>query len=98
MWTVVGGGILVLLGLATAVGLALDRQARAEAWHRVATSRRINAETQRELHELGLVLDVRGADLDLRERRVEFREERLFHYEEQVQRLERELHERGHGT
>lgn len=92
MWAVVGIGTLVLLGLATAVGLAIDRQARTQAWERVADSRRMNATTRRELEELALTLDVRCADLDLRERRVEFREDRLFRYEEQMQQLERDLH------
>lgn len=88
MWAVVVGGLLALIALATAVGLAVDRQARREAWGRIATSRRINAENRRELEGQSLAQDVREADLDLRERRVEFREERLFRFEEEMRQLE----------
>lgn len=91
MWVVVVGGLLALVALATAVGLAMDRRAREEAWGRVAVSRRINAENRRELEQQSLVQDVREADLDLRERRVEFRELRLFHYEEAMRQLEDDL-------
>jgi len=92
MWAVVGGGLVALVELAVAVGLAIDRRSLTEAWSRVSVSRRTNFEKQRELQEFALALDVRDADLDLRERRVEFREERLFQFEEQMRLLEQDHH------
>lgn len=89
MWSVAIAGVAVLVVLATLIGTALDRQARADAWNRIAATRRINAENRRADEEKAVELQVREAELDLRERRTEFREEQLFRREAAVEELER---------
>ena len=89
MWVVAGFGFACLVVLALLVGRALDRQAREDAWHRIATSRRTNFEQRRENEEHAVELDAREAELDLRERRVEYREELLFGREVIMEQLER---------
>jgi hypothetical protein len=65
--SVIMGGLIVLVALATFIGLALDLQARDAAWRRIASARRRNAELARELDE-------RELGLRVRERRVQFDE------------------------
>jgi alkyl hydroperoxide reductase subunit AhpC len=95
MLTIVVNGLFALIALATVIGVSLDRQARHEAWTRIAHWRRTNAEHRRELEELAVQLDVREAAADLRERRVEFREMQLIHFEEELRRLDVGPQERG---
>ena len=90
MWPVIGGGIVALIGLATWIGLALDRQSRDAAWGRIATSRRVNAETRSELEEQALELEVRETELDRRERWADLHEDMLFRREAAVEHLERQ--------
>ena len=89
MWPVIGGGLIALVGLATWIGLALDRQSREAAWGRIATSRQVNAETRRDLQEQAVELEVREIELDRRERRVDLREDLLFRREAAMEQLER---------
>jgi hypothetical protein len=64
---VIMGGLIVLITLATCIGLVLDQQARGAAWRRIASARSRNAELARELDE-------RELSLRVREQRVQFRE------------------------
>jgi hypothetical protein len=64
---VITGGLILLITLATCIGLALDQQARGAAWRRIASARRRNGELARELDE-------RELSLRVREHRVQFRE------------------------
>ncbi len=89
MWPVIGGGLIALIGLATWIGLALDRQSRDEAWSRIATSRRANADTRGELEEQAAELEIREIELDRRERRVDLREDLLFRREAAMEYHER---------
>ena len=51
------GGIGVLAALGAVIGHALDRKARDDAWRRIATARRVNAERARQLAELEAELE-----------------------------------------
>ena len=95
MWTVIGGGLLALVGLAIFVGHALDRQSRDAAWRRIASSRRTNAEDRRDLEELAVALDAREIELDRRERRADLREDMTFRREAALEELERSCRERS---
>ncbi len=77
MFYVVVGGLGLLVGLATAIGLLSDRQARNSAWNRIAAGRRLIAERLRELEQRELTLSVRAEELDLRESQIRRREKRL---------------------
>lgn len=47
------GGFGILVALGVLIGHALDRNAQADAWRRIAAARRINAERARRLDEVG---------------------------------------------
>ena len=87
------GGLGLLVGLAFMIGRRLDREARHEAWSRIATARRTNAEQQRRNEQQALLLDVREDDLELRERRLDLRESRFLEREELMAECERKFGE-----
>ena len=76
MLVVALGGLGLLIGLAVAIGMLSDRQARGTAWNRIAAARRLVAERLRELEERDFLLSARADELDLREARLRQRERR----------------------
>ena len=74
MLAVALGGLGLLIGLAAAIGMLTDRQARGTAWNRIAAARRLVAERFRELEEREFLLIARTDELDLREARLRQRE------------------------
>ena len=66
-------GLLILFGLASAVGI-VDGRSQRSAWNRIAAGRRHLAEYRSALHEHELSLDARRLDLDALERRLQLRE------------------------
>ena len=74
------GGLLVLVALATSIGVA-DGRARRSAWNRIAGSRRRLSEHRDSLAERESDLDIRQEALDRRERRVSARERALSEQE-----------------
>lgn len=92
MWSgVVAGGLGLLAVLAVLTGLRLDREARVEAWARIAVGRRANLQARRAVEQRELLLDVREDELDVRERRLDLRESRFFEREERLTEVELEL-------
>ena len=87
---VVFGGLGLLAVLAVVIGLRSDREARAAAWLRIATARRLNAENRREIEQLAVLLDVREGDLELRERQLDLQEARLLERMEMLAAYEQE--------
>jgi hypothetical protein len=77
------GGLGVMLTLAVVIGFAIDREARAAAWDRVATARRINAEQstlnderEHELAEHAAELNAFAVQLGRRDEQLRVREQR----------------------
>jgi len=66
-------GLLILFGLASAVGI-VDGRSQRSAWNRIAAGRRHLAEYRSALREHELSLDARQLDLDALERRLQLRE------------------------
>jgi hypothetical protein len=85
------GAFGLLVALAILVGHRLDREARDQAWARIATARRVNAEQKRENEQQALLLDVREDELELRERRLDLRETRFLEREEMLAGIEEKL-------
>ncbi len=85
------GGLGLLAALAVVIGLVIDRAARDQAWARIATARRVNAEHERENERRALLLDVREDELELRERRLDLRETRFLEREEMLAAIEEKL-------
>jgi hypothetical protein len=97
MGTIIGG-LAMLFGLALLIAHALDRQARTEAWKRIATLRKINSDWARALEEIEFALQVRGENLDQRERQLNRREHMLDERECLLERREQQLrHDDGNG-
>lgn len=72
-----GGGLGLLIALASYIGLAADRDARDSAWRRIALTRRVNNEEGRRLRQREFALDELARDLDARESRLAHREQSL---------------------
>ena len=86
---VIIGGLGALIGLAVVIGHLLDREGRDAAWRRIATSRRLNTATARDLEETVLALHVWEETLERRERWLDLREERLSLRENLLEQMER---------
>ena len=67
-------GLLILFGLATAIGL-VESGSQRSAWDRIAAARKEIFEDRRAIDELTVALQVREDRLKLRERAVRIREE-----------------------
>jgi hypothetical protein len=74
--TVAIGATLVLLGLATLVGV-IDGRSQRSAWNRIAVARRGLFEVGQALDDRETALDVREDELDARSRRLRAAERRL---------------------
>ena len=91
MWALVGTGLAAMVVLAVVIGRAIDRQARDEAWARIADSRRRNTERARELDEVAATFEAREYGLELRERRLDVREDVLLRREALLEEIERRI-------
>ena len=67
-------GLLILFGLATAIGL-VESGSQRSAWNRIAAARKEIFADRRAIDELTVALQVREDRLRLRERAVRIREE-----------------------
>jgi hypothetical protein len=85
------GGLGLLLAVAMLIGLWIDRDARHEAWSRIAAARRTNAENRRDLEQEALRLEVHEQELDIRERRLDLRETRFLEREVLLEEFEGRL-------
>jgi hypothetical protein len=76
-------GLLIMFGLATAIGLA-DSGSQRSAWNRIAAARKEIFADRRAIDELTVALQVQEDRLTLRERAVRVREEAVAERERRL--------------